>query len=245
MKVPPMRGLDVDAHADAAHRYLQDGQLNAYRHQKPIVRETFGTGKRTLMKKAAKKAELPQYGVLGPALYQALWEAGCYKGRGTDLLLEYARPVMPSLVYVHDKRFASYSTGNVHVTGGISGNYALDFMAEPGTPVLALEDGVISRTSGNDPRTGLHGSFRDVFGWSIYLKVRFGFYYLTHMGRLFVHGGDTVKVGDVIGEVGDWPHDRGRSHTHAGYTNILHLSYLSTRQIRTVAAAPRVSGNRR
>jgi murein DD-endopeptidase MepM/ murein hydrolase activator NlpD len=151
-------------------------------------------------------------------------------------------PPMPSLVYPHDKDWHSYCGGYVHVTGGISGNYALDFLASPGTPVLAPEAGTVSRTSGYDPASGLHGSNRDVFGWSIYLRCRYGFFYSTHYGRLLVGAGAQVKAGDVVGFVGHWPGDVGRSHTHLGYTSWTHLSSVSTAKIRAVAAAPHVRG---
>lgn len=149
-------------------------------------------------------------------------------------------PPYPPLVYPHEKGWASYSGGYVHQTGGISGNYALDFLAAPGTPVLAPEDGTVSRTSGYDPATGLHGANRDVFGWSVYLRCKGGFWYDTHYGRIVVKGGSVVKVGDLLGYVGDWPHDRGRSHTHRGYTSFTHLSYLSKNKVRACAAAPHV-----
>lgn len=153
-----------------------------------------------------------------------------------------APPPYPALVYPHDKNWHSYSGGYVHETGGIGGNWALDFLAAPGTPVLAVEDGVVSRTAGHDPSTGLHGPNRDVFGWSIYLRCKGGFWYSTHYGRLLVAAGSVVKVGDVIGFVGDWPHDRGRSHTHLGYTHFSHIGYVSRNKIRACAAAPRVEG---
>ena len=157
------------------------------------------------------------------------------------LILHPPPPPYPPLVYPHDKDFPSYSGGYIHPTGGISGNYALDFMAAPGTPVLAPEAGTVSRTSGYDPSTGLHGANRDVFGWSVYLRCRYGFFYSTHYGRLAVGAGDTLRAGDLIGWVGDWPHDRPRSHTHLGYTNFTRLPSLSIAKIRAVAAAPRVN----
>ncbi len=151
-------------------------------------------------------------------------------------------PPYPSLVYPHDKDFQSFTAGFLHVTGGIGGNWALDFMAAPGTPVLAPENGTVSRTAGHDPATGLHGENRDVFGWSVYLKTSFGFFYATHFGRLTVGAGSRLRVGEVMGYVGDWPHDRPRSHTHLGYTNVSHISQLSINKIRAVASAPRVQG---
>lgn len=151
-------------------------------------------------------------------------------------------PPYPVNCYPHDKNWPSYCGGFLHPTGGIAGNWAYDFLAGPATPVLAVEAGTVSRTSGYDPATGLHGSNRDVFGWSVYLRCSYGFYYATHFGRLLVQAGTQVRVGDVIGFVGDWPHDRPRSHTHLGYTNFTHLKSLSVAKIKTVAASPRVHG---
>jgi hypothetical protein len=71
-------GDDVDGWARAAHRYLEDGQLAAYEKQRAIVRRTFGLGKRKLAKRCAAKAGLPQYGVVGPKLDQAMRSAAAY-----------------------------------------------------------------------------------------------------------------------------------------------------------------------
>lgn len=151
-------------------------------------------------------------------------------------------PPYPPLIYPHEKGWHSYSGGYVHQTGGISGNYALDFLAAGGTPVLAPEDGVVSRTSGYDPATGLHGSNRDVFGWSVYLRCKGGFWYDTHYGRLVVGAGSEVRVGDLLGFVGNWPGEPGRSHTHRGYTSFTRIPYVSRNKIRACASAPRVEG---
>jgi murein DD-endopeptidase MepM/ murein hydrolase activator NlpD len=164
-----------------------------------------------------------------------------------DLIMEdwkahHMPPPMPDLVYPHDKAWHSYSGGYVHTTGGISGNRALDFLAAPGTPVLAVEAGTVSRTSGYDPATGLHGKYKDVFGWSIYTRSRYGFWYSTHYGTILVGAGAKVEAGDIIGFVGHWPYDIGRSHTHYGYTSWTHLNRISDAKIRAVAAAPRVTG---
>lgn len=150
-------------------------------------------------------------------------------------------PPYPALVYPHELGWASYSGGYVHQTGGIAGNYALDFLAAPGTPVLAPEAGTVSRTSGHDPASGLHGSAQDVFGWSVYLRCRYGFFYSTHYGKLAVGAGSQLRAGDLVGYVGDWPHDRPRSHTHLGYTSFTRLGAVSRRKIQAVAAAPRVT----
>jgi murein DD-endopeptidase MepM/ murein hydrolase activator NlpD len=199
----------------------------------------YGRGRWQKIRAARVPAELPhagEYALDGPALQmiQDEW-----------LAAHPPPPPVPTLVYPHDKDWHSYSGGYIHQTGGISGNYALDFLAAPLTPVLAPEAGTVSRTSGYDPATGLHGSNRDVFGWSIYLRTSWGFYYSTHYGRITVLAGSKVKAGDIVGFVGHWPNDIGRSHTHLGYTSFTHLSWISTSKIRAVAAAPRVSGNPR
>lgn len=160
-----------------------------------------------------------------------------------DYLLQHPPPPpYPANCYPHDKDWPSRCGGFLHETGGIGGNWAYDFLAGPATPVLAVEKGVVSRTAGHDPATGLHGANRDVFGWSVYLKCSYGFYYYTHFGRLLVAAGTQVRVGQVIGFVGDWPGDRPRSHTHLGYTNFTHVKSLSVAKIKTVASAPRVDG---
>lgn len=73
-----MYGLDIEAHGRAMHRYLKDGQLSAYTKQPTKMKRTYGVGKRTLAKKCALKAGLPQYGVVGPALYWAMQDANAY-----------------------------------------------------------------------------------------------------------------------------------------------------------------------
>lgn len=86
----PAVGADVEAWARGAHRYLADEQLDAFERQKPILRRTFGDGKRTLAKQCAAKAGLPQYGVVGPVLDAAMRAAGAYDARSDALFAEYA-----------------------------------------------------------------------------------------------------------------------------------------------------------
>lgn len=152
-------------------------------------------------------------------------------------------PPYPPLVYPIDKDWPSAVPSFIHQTGGIFGNYALDWMAAPGTPVLASEAGTVSRTAGHDPASGLHGSNRDVFGWSVYLRVGVtGFYFDTHLGRLAVAAGQKLRAGDIVGWVGDWPYDRPRSHLHRGFTSFTYFPSISKNKILSVAAAPRVDG---
>lgn len=126
--------------------------------------------------------------------------------------------------------------GGLHPTLGLSGNWALDFMAPGGTPVFAPQDATVTRLSGHDPATGVHSG--SIFGWSIYLRtVGRVEYYATHLDRRVVPIGRKVKRGDLLGYVGHWPHDPGRSHTHLGVTHPMGKR-ASVARIEQVAKAP-------
>ena len=144
---------------------------------------------------------------------------------------------IPRPIYPHPK--GEFSTrppaSDLHETGGINGNWALDFMAHGGTAILAPQDCLVIRLSGHDPKEGVIGG--DIFGWSTYLHVPDGFYFLTHQGVRFVKQGQWVRKGTIIGRVGHWPGDPGRSHTHAGFTHIKG-GPASKQRILKVAAGP-------
>lgn len=146
------------------------------------------------------------------------------------------------LVYPHPKGArSSVSVKALHETGGIPGNWALDFMAPGGTLVLAPQDGIVSRWSGHSPETGEHPGA--VFGWSLYLKCGDGVYFCTHLGVRYAPVGRRVRAGDILGRVGHWPHDEGRSHTHLGFTSAKGGAAASKARIKAVASAPRVRPN--
>lgn len=146
------------------------------------------------------------------------------------------------LCYPHPK--GSKSTVNekyMHQTGGLANNWALDYMAPGGTPVLAVEAGTIWRLSGHDPNSGVSGG--DIYGWNTYLQTRDGLlYFYTHQDMRYVRLGQKVKKGDVIGRVGKWPGDPGRSHTHLGVTHPMGTT-ASKRACLNIAQAPRIAGN--
>lgn len=122
------------------------------------------------------------------------------------------------LVYPHAK--SSTSSVNdpygLHPTGGLAGNWALDFMAPGGTRIVAPQAGIVHRLSGHNPVDGVFPGA--VFGWSTYIDCADGFYFLTHQGVRYVHVGQHVQPGTLIGLVGHWPHYEGRSHSHLGFT---------------------------
>lgn len=66
-------GVDVEEFARAAYQYLHEPKsLAAFDKQPKAMRRTYGSGKVTLCKRVADKANLPQYGVVGPAIWKVL-----------------------------------------------------------------------------------------------------------------------------------------------------------------------------
>lgn len=113
----------------------------------------------------------------------------------------------------------TYVGQDLHQTDGIPGNWAIDFMAPGGTQVVAVVNAVVSKLSGHSPSQGWYGP--GIFGWSIYYDTPDGYrFFSTHYGARKVVLGQHVDCGQVIGEVGHWPGDPGRSHTHLGCSSV-------------------------
>lgn len=110
-------GADVEGWARGAHRYLNDGQLFAYTAQRQIVKRTYGLGKQTLAKQCAKKAGLPQYGVVGPKLFEAMRKAHAFDITCWQLFDEYEHANQPLIQPVqgfrslHESLWRIYSIG--------------------------------------------------------------------------------------------------------------------------------------
>lgn len=129
---------------------------------------------------------------------------------------------------------------DLHQTAGLADNWALDFMAPGGTQVLSPEAGTIFKLSGHDPTAGVVGG--DIFGWNVYVHTPAGLlYFMTHLGDRDVQVGQSVRAGDIIGHVGHWPNDPGRSHTHLGVTDPAGIAAAKDR-ICQVAGSQRVAG---
>lgn len=134
----------------------------------------------------------------------------------------------------------TYIGQGLHETAGITGNWAIDFMAPGGTPILAVENARITRLSGRDPNLGAQQTI-GIFGWSIHYETPAGYrYFSTHYGTRSCVEGQRVDCGEVIGTVGSWPGDPGRSHLHLGVTSPLGIADAKKR-ITAVSQAPRVS----
>lgn len=214
-------GADVEGSKRAIYRYLHDGpDWNKFVHSIPLVRRTFGPFFKQSVKRAQAKMKIPQTGAIGPTTFSKLRTAGAYDAVACDLMDDYAKSQRIQLCYPQPAVHGVFVGQGLHPTEGITGNWAIDFMAPGGTAVFASCDATVQRFSGHDPATGLHGPARDVFGWSIYLVGTDGrTYYLTHLGTRSCTPGQKVLAGQVIATVGHWPHDPGRSHTHEGVSS--------------------------
>ncbi len=128
---------------------------------------------------------------------------------------------MVKLVYPHPNTWHGPSPprSDLHETAGLPNNWAIDFMCPGGTRFIAPEAGTITRLSGHNPSEGVIGG--DIYGWNIYLTTSSGImYFATHLeNRITELLNHRVTVGCILGHVGHWPHDPGRSHTHLGVTH--------------------------
>ena len=243
-----LSGTDVYGAKRALHRHLQTGQLAEVEAQSRAMREKFSLQTQALTRKAQKQLKLPADGILGPATEQALRDADAFDEYSDALLREYQEAhLRPRLVYPHLEGARSTTCQDVHQTDGLDGYWALDFCAPSGTVVLAVVDCEVFKLSGHDPSTGTWAGGKpdpagSVFAWSVYYATREGLrFYTTHYGSRKVKVGQKLRAGDVVGRVGAWPHNPGRSHTHLACFSP-HGKDDAVAVMRAVENAPRVPG---
>jgi murein DD-endopeptidase MepM/ murein hydrolase activator NlpD len=107
--------------------------------------------------------------------------------------------------------------GSDHDTAGLPGYPAHDYMARPGTRVVAPVSGKVIKLSGHDPKLGAVQGAGGPLGWSVYIEGDDGkTYYLTHMGSRSVKVGQRVKQGRGIGTVANYDKYGRPSHIHMG-----------------------------
>jgi len=205
LETPTLKGLDVEAWTAGAHRYLQTGNLGRFRAKPVSFKRNFGEGRRDLAKQCQKKARLPQTGVVAKdgALMAAMTKADAFDSLSVFQFETYRKlHVRPPICYPHPEGSLSTVCQGLHATAGINGSWAIDFCAPGGTLVVAVEDAVITRLSGRDPFIA-PDNLVGIWGWSMHYWTRAGYtYFSTHYGKRFVHEGQSVKTGDVIGSVG-------------------------------------------
>jgi Putative peptidoglycan binding domain len=155
--------------------------------------------------------------------------------------LAYVREDALKLCYPHPAGVSGVYVGQgLHPTAGLYGNYAIDFMAPGGTKVLAVEAAKITKLSGRDPATGADQDI-GIYGWSIHYETPLGLrYFSTHYGSRSVSLGAQVDCGQVVGAVGGWPGDPGRSHTHLGVTHPMGVAAAKKRMLE-IAQAKKVA----
>jgi murein DD-endopeptidase MepM/ murein hydrolase activator NlpD len=181
-------------------------------------------------------------GNLGQATFDVIWEyLDSYRK------LQYRRfqvpdpPPPPTPRLVHPIPLNA-STWHVcqrwHATAGLVGNWAYDWCAPPGTPILAVCDATVRKLSGRSPDEDTWDS-AGVYGWSVHYEDRDGYrWYWTHFGRrAALQVGQRVLAGQIVGWVGD---QRFRpDHIHGGVTSPLGPEDAK-RRVAQVASSPRV-----
>lgn len=232
------QGIDVEGVGRALSRAGLMGPLSRFVQKPSSVRRTFGMGKTAAVKKLQAQHGKKQTGVYGPE--EHAWLEPHFDAYAEKLMLSWVKPTLVCFPFPLDAG-GTVNPNALHVTAGIPGNWALDFMGHGGTPVVAVEDGWVARLSGRDPAGQVNQSV-GIFGWSISYETRAGYrYFSTHYGArnpgLYV--GMRVEAGDHLGRVGSWPGDPGRSHLHLGVTSPFG-ERDARKRIQAVASAPRV-----
>ena len=213
----------------------------------PTITDDFGVDLEKALAKMQREFELEitgQYGLGTWEIYRRLAvpvggpHAGEYAmdAAGCKLVKED----LIRMCYPHPLGSQSSICQGLHETFGLGGSWAQDFCAPGGTKVLAVERGEIIRLSGSSPSLPPQNTV-GIWGWSIQLETPEGYvYFTTHYGSRNVTLGDVVEVGDVIGVVGNWPGDPGRSHTHYSVRSPKGTADAKKR-ILAVGAATRIS----
>jgi hypothetical protein len=237
---PYLRGQDVEAVRRGGLRYLEDDKgWTAYKQMSVTSRRTFGPGMTDLVKRIERKAGLHIDGKAGASVDRILRVSGGYDGTCYGLLKAYA-DAQVTWCYPHPIGATSSICQKLHETAGIDNNMAYDFCAPGGTKVLAVVNAEVVKISGHPP-TYVPDPSLGIFGWNLHYVTPTGYrWFSTHYGDLTVRVGQPLRVGQIVGHVGRWPGDPGRSHTHLGVTSP-HGRADAAAWIERVAYAPRVA----
>ncbi len=218
--------------------------LTQFVQKAPAVRRTYGDGKKRGVNRARAKINLPQTGVYDRRVHEYLERLDAFDAYAQKLMLDYAPP--PLLVYPVTPPWRVW-TGGLHETGGLPGNWAIDFIVSEiagvggvGGGVVAVERGRITRLSGRPPGEDSPDGL-GVYGWSVSFTTPKGYgYFVTHFGWRLpeLEVGLTVEAGDLLGKIGDQTFRP--DHVHYGVSSPLGPSDAKKR-ILAVSAAPRVS----
>lgn len=108
--------------------------------------------------------------------------------------------------------------------GNWQSDNAADLMAPAGTPIYAVDDGVIDPGAG----FGFSDNGSTVWGFRMTLRTKDNAFFMTHMGAFApgIKQGKKIKKGDLLGWVGD-PGGRFPSHLHIGAEHGDPMDYVS------------------
>lgn len=234
-------GTDVYGHKRAEHRYLQDGLLDDLEAKPAKVQRHAGEGFAVLTKRCQRKARQPQTGVFDERLYNELWRVAAYDARATNAVIQYnmAHPKL-ELCFAFPSNVVARICQDIHPTGGKPGNYAYDYCAAIGSPIVAVEDAEIIRLSGSPLSADTPDPY-GVAGYSTTYVGKTGYeWFFTHQGArapgLYV--GQKVEVGEPIGFLGDQKYRI--DHIHGGVSSPLGPAD-ARRRLRAMNRAPRVT----
>lgn len=200
----------------------------------------YGSGKVRAVNWIRRKQKRKENGIYDRSVHGWLIDTQSFDARATNMMIRWEPPL--SLCYPIAKNYSSWVCQGLHETGGINGNWAIDFcvpeIAANGAPILAVQDCWVYRLSGRDPNQDTPDP-TGAFGWSVYLQTQaWLIYYVTHIGRRAnLIPGMKLRAGDVIGYVGDQAFRP--DHVHYGCTHPLG-ERAARAQIERVAKAPRV-----
>jgi murein DD-endopeptidase MepM/ murein hydrolase activator NlpD len=111
-----------------------------------------------------------------------------------------------------------FPEGVGRISQGLHADQAYDFAAPKGTPIYAVQSGIVLIAHS----TGYNG------GYGLYVVINFNDgrqAIFGHMSKVAAKAGDIVKQGDIIGYVGSTGHSTG-PHVHIGFHGTLGNPYV-------------------
>lgn len=212
----PQPGPDIEGIGRALARAGFLEGLAKFIDKTPLFRRTYNVSKQKGVNRARAKIKLPQTGVYDEKVHEYLERLDAFDRYAQKLMLDYRAPLTYCYPVASERAFICQG---LHETGGLPGNWAIDFCAPPGSGIVAPLKGTVYRFSGHPPQDDTADA-KGVFGWTTYLAAPGGYEcFITHQGARLptLRVGMTVQPGDLIGFVGD-QHYRP-DHAHVGISS--------------------------
>lgn len=106
--------------------------------------------------------------------------------------------------------------------GNWESDNAWDVFAPAGTVVNSYTNGTVTKVYNNGKNSGkIYGTQVSIKGTGDYPSI-----FYTHLKNVKIKAGDTIKVGDVIGEISEWLDGPNMTHVHIGLPKGHHLKDL-------------------